>query len=237
MSDYQSLISLIEDERVKFGINLPKELHKTLVLGQTRWVCRHGTLSDGHEKLTSSQRYYQAIKEIYYLANNIQMQKVQAMRAQAALIEAETAMKKAATERDKLLTEADYLEAKTRLTSALVTVQDQLRMLDEYNQIRIELKDEVEAKYPHGIEQAEKDNWEAVAKYRLLKEKTPGLARERLDNIPLDPVTKAEIGNTYNRLDATAPLMIQDSAKASRLALEMANGWPNKVYKLEKTEQ
>lgn len=235
MSDFTKLIALTEDETVKFSIELPKELHKTLILGQSRYTCRYGTLSDGHEKITPAQRYFGAIREMYALSQNIQSQKAVALEAQADLMDEEAALRHASHESEKLRHEAGILRARMRLTGALVTVEDQMRMLDEYNRIRLELKDEVEAKYPEGIEQAEKDNWEAVYKYRMLKEKTPGLARERTDNIPLDPITKAALGLQHGRIDSVAPLQISDSHTMRQLNHEF-NKQLTKAQPL-KTEQ
>lgn len=208
MEAYDKLISLVENDSVKQGAELPKiYLHKWLVLGQTEHVCRHGTLSDGHEKLTDSQRYAQALKEWYSLALNIRSQKTIAKRAQADLIDAEEKLTEAVKDSAILRAEADKEDAETRLLTALVTVEDQMRMVRVYESEVKKLKSAVEKQYPKGIEQAEVDNWNTVANYRMLK--NPG--GERLDNVPLSPVDKAKIGLKYKRTDALAPLMVIDA--------------------------
>lgn len=217
MTNYEKILKLSDEDAVKFSISLPKELHKSLCLGQTRYLCRYGTLSDGHEKITPAQRYYQAIKEMYYLGQNVQNTKALAMLAQADLLDAEEALSTCDTEAQKLRNKAKKLQAETSLVSSLVTIEEQLRQIDEYNKIRIELKEEVETKYPEGIEQAEADNWKAVFEYRMNKERVPGMARELVSNIPLDPHTKAELGYKYGRMDAIAPLAIANPKKCYEL--------------------
>jgi hypothetical protein len=202
VGDFEKVLKLANDEKVIFGCNLKDLLHKKLTLGQTRYVCRYGTLSEGHEKITDSQRYFQAIKEMWYLANNMQTQKAHAMVAQADLMDAEEAvatLSKDGKPSDLIRAESALLMAQTKLTNALVTIEDQTRCLDEYNKIRLELEPIVEAQYPEGIEQAEHDNWRAVAQYRLTKN-----PMSQLDNIPLPALEKAQFGELYGRPDAAA---------------------------------
>jgi hypothetical protein len=223
MSDYDKLLQLTSDDTVELATGFKELLHKKLVLGQTRHVCKHGTLSEGHEKITDSQRYYQAIKEMYYLGNNIRMQKAAAMIAQADLLEATTELKEAKTTAQELRAEAKIMIAQNSLTTALVTVEDQMRMLDEYNRIRKELGPAVDAKYPEGIEQAEQDNWTAVAEYRRLK------GEQRMDNIPLSPEHKAKLGLDWKRGDMLAAAAVRNKEDICKLA----NGDANKYF-LEK---
>lgn len=209
MDVFEKISAITDSDLVNEGADLPKVyLHKWLVLGQTEHVCRYGTLSDGHEKITPSQRYAQAIKEMYHIALNMRDQRAVAMEAKADLMEAREALETAKTEAEKLRSQAKLQRAETRLMSALVTIEDQQRMLRTYDSVRKELGPEVEAMYPEGIEQAEPANWQAVAEYRSIKERVPGVAKERLDNIPLDPVHKAKLGVHLGRLDAIAPLMV-----------------------------
>ena len=84
-------------------------------------------------------------------------------------------------------------------------------MFDEYNKIRLELKDKVEAQYPLGIEQAEKDSWNAVYEYRMIKGQQ-GIFQQT-DNIPMPPENKAELGIKYKRFDSIAPMMIKENLK------------------------
>lgn len=217
MEAFKKILSLSADDKITLGDGFKDLLHTHLVLGQTRWVCRYGTLSDGHEKITPSQRYYQSIKEMYFLAQNIKNTKAQALIAQADHMDAKASLELSAKESDKLRAEASMMTAENRLMGCLVTIEDQLRMMDEYNKIRLELKPQVESQYPEGIEQAEKDNWLAVYKYRMYKSQTPGLAKELTSNIPLPQVLKAEIGSKWGRFDSVAPLVVTEPAKAEYL--------------------
>lgn len=219
MDAYSELLALTDSGVIQEGTDLPKvQLHKWLVLGQTEYVCKYGTLSDGHEKLTAAQRYSQALKEWYYLALNVRSQRSLAKRAQADLLEALDRKDGAIKVTDKLRAEADVEDAETRLLTALSTVQDQMRMIKVYAEEAAKLREQVETRYPGGIEEAEPDNWEAVARYRLTKEQTQGMARERLDNVPLPPEKKAEIGYEAHRVDAIAPLLIADQDKCKEIA-------------------
>src|SRR5882672_8198100 len=89
MDPYSKILELSSDSKIELAQSFKDKLHTHLVLGQTRHVCRYGTLSDGHEKITPSQRYYQSIKEMYYLSSNMRNQKAMAMVAQADLMDAE----------------------------------------------------------------------------------------------------------------------------------------------------
>lgn len=212
MSDFSKLLELADSDTIRESAELPKvQLHKWLVLGQTEYVCRYGTLSDGHEKITDAQRYSQAIKEMYYLAQNIKGQKAVAMRAQAKLLRAKAKIAKDAAE--ELEIKADIEEAEAQLASALVTVEDQMRMVRTYEQVRRELGPKVEAQYPEGMEQAELDNWTAVYRYRMEAEKVPGMARQLTFNVPLPPEEKAKLGIQYGRMDSIAPLLVADELK------------------------
>lgn len=231
MNSLEKLEELIDGKDVQEGLDLPKiYLHKWLTLGQTKYVCEFGTLSDGHEKITPSQRYAQAIKEQYNLCQSMAGQKALAMDAQADLLDAEEALYKAVSVQDKLRARAKKLNAQTRLSGALVTVEDQLRMLEVYVKVRQELGPMVEAQYPEGIEQAEPDNWTAVAEYRSAKEKTPGLPREIMSNLPLNPRLKAALGIALGRPDMVAPLMISDKQEIAQLPSQTINEYLGLPY-------
>lgn len=217
--EFDKILQIANSDVVNKGIDLPKVyLHKWLVLGQTEHVCKYGTLSDGHEKITASQRYAQALKEWYYLSVNIRSQRSIAKRAQADLLDAQDELKQAETAQDILRAEADLDDAQTRLLSSLVSIEDQMRMVRVYEAEAKSLSGLVEGQYPEGIEQAEEDNWKAVLEYRMMKERVQGMARESTSNIPLSPQTKAELGYKHGRLDAVAPLAI--SAPTECLKLE-----------------
>lgn len=215
VDDYGQVLELLEDERVQYGVELPTQLHKKLCLGQTRYVCRYGTLGDGHEHFTPARRYFQSIREIYYLANAIKDYRCVVMDARADQLEAEQLPE--GTEVQHLRKTAAVLRAKNKLTSALVTIQDSMRMLDEYDKVRQELEPEIEAKYPDGIEQAEPDNWRAIFDYRMIKGRTPGLAPAELSSIPMPLEQKAALGYQYGRFDAIAPLAVAQPEQCKQL--------------------
>lgn len=210
MTEFNKILKLAADERVELAESFKETIGKELVLGMTRYVCRYGTLSDGHEKITDAQRYYQAIKQMWSLQEGLNMAKANAMLAEADLRDAESELEKAEKDTDKLRAEAKIILAKQRLMTLLVSFEDGIRQLDEFNKVRLELMPIVRAKYPEGIEQAEPDNWRAVAEYRMLKQKTPGLGAERLDNVPMSPEAKLKFGSVHGRLDAIAPALIRN---------------------------
>ena len=221
MNIYDKLLELTDTDTVQLASEFRNSIGKELILGQTRFMCRYGTLSDGHEKLTESQRYYQSIKEMHSLASNMRVMRAQSMINQAKIIRAEEKLKKAKEDKNR----ADEFEAMGELAIAqesllnnLTTVEDQTRMLDEYNKIRLELKPMVEAKYPEGIEQAEKDNWMAVLKHRI-NQRHAGL-QQHLTHVPMDAQTKAEFGLEYNAPDLWSWLEVSDPQKMFSIAME-----------------
>jgi len=215
-SVYNDIQAIASSETVELSLEFKNEINKSLALGHTRYMIRHGVLSDGHEKITDAQRYFQSIREMWNYANSMQTHKIQSMRAHAKLIDAKEAYDKAEKASDKLRAEADIMEAKMQLTASLVQTQDIARQLDELNKVRLELKPLVEAKYPGGIEEAEEDNWTAVYNYRMIKNKSSNNS-ERVDNICLSPEKKAELGYMSGRFDAIAPLMVKDVSQAKAI--------------------
>lgn len=206
---------------VETGYALKDLLHRELVLGQTRHVCRYGTLSDGHEKLTDAQKYYQAIKECWFIACSIKDRQADLMQAEADCIDAKAELDVAVSESARLRAKAKLMRAELRCAEYSVSIEDQLRMLDEYNTIRLELKDAVQNKYPLGIEQAEPDNWQAVFEYRMLKSPQAGAPGEHVQNIPLEPKHKAMLGLKHQRLDAVAPLAMISPEEVDKLVTQV----------------
>lgn len=203
MTEYDKILEISSDDRVELASSFKDLIHKKLCLGQTRYTCRYGTLSEGHGKITPAQRYYQAIKEMWSISKNIKHQKVMAKRAQADLLDAQTATEQAKTGGDRLRAEAAIDEASMKLIDALVNVEDAMRMLDEYNKVREELEAEVDAKYPLGIEQAEQDNWIATYEWEKLR----GNEKESW-RIPLPPEVKGQLGLEYKCIESLAPLIV-----------------------------
>lgn len=208
----EKIKQIAQSDTVKTGINFRELINKELMLGQSKYVCRYGTLSDGHDKITDAQRYYQAIKEMYGIANEMNLALARAMEVQADLIDAEADVSsdysKSSSSHD-LRVKAKILKAQTSLENLYITLQDQSRMLDEYNKVRLELQDKVRTQYPQGIEQAEPDNWKAVGEYWAFK-KQVGANSNPLTHLPLDPKTKAQLGVDTNMPELVAWYLAQN---------------------------
>jgi len=218
----EKIIELTDDERVTLGQSMKDLLNKELCLGMTRYVCRYGTLSDGFEKFTPAQRYYQAIREMYYKSNSIKAGKVRAMLAQADFMDAQDNLEYVlehdkTSASNKLRAEAKLMECTNNLGEILVQIQDDIRQLDEFTCVYKELQDEVRAKYPNGVEQAEPDNWRAVAEYRYLKSKTNDLGKADMAAVPLPMEEKAALGVRYQRADMMAPMIINDEHRMMQI--------------------
>lgn len=217
MDIFKQIEGLTSDSRVELGQSMKELLNKELCLGMTRYVCRNGTLSDGHEKITPAQRYFQSIKEIWSISGSIKSTYSDSLIAQADLLDAKNMHEK--TESERLRKKAAELKANDKLLSCLVMIEDQMRQLDEFNKVRLELQEEVRAKYPLGIEQAEKDGWAAVAKYRHLK-RSIGYP-EQMTHVPLDMETKARLGIEIGSPDLQLWMMTTDDKKLAELAEPM----------------
>ncbi len=215
IKEFEKIVQITSDSKVELAQSFKDLMHKKLQLGQSRFVCRHGTLSEGHDKLLDSQRYFQAIKESFYLSINMLLQRAVGMEAYADLLEAEqellgesVQLTREADQIHRLRIEARILKAKQKMLSALTTVEDQERQLDEYMKIEAELRDQVDAKYPGGIEEAERDHWRAIAEYRA-RNRALGIP-EQTKNIPLSPEDKAELGYRTGNNDMTTWYLLRN---------------------------
>lgn len=217
MNYLEQIIKLTEDDRVELGQSMKELLHKELCLGMTRYVCRYGTLSDGFEKITPAQRYFQAIREMYYKASAIRSNKAMAMNAEADLMDAREEFENAEKPSEKLRAEAKIFLAQERLAGLLVQVEDDIRQLDEFTKVYKELQPEVRNKYPNGVEQSEPDNWRAVAEYRYLKSQTKDLSKADMGAVPLPFEEKAMLGVRYQRADMMAPMIINDESRMRQI--------------------
>lgn len=209
MSEFDKVLNLTKDQLIDLSLSFKNDLHKELCLGQTRFVCRYGTLSDGHDTgITDAQRYYSAKKQAWFISNEIIRIKAQAKIAQAELLEAEQELKLADTRIKELKAEAKVELAKQKITNCLVSVEDSLRQLDEYHQVIKELQESVRDKYPKGIEQAELDNWKSVAEYKSFQKQIG--SKEVLTHLPLPAEEKAKIGVENNCPELTGWYLIQN---------------------------
>lgn len=216
MDIFKQIEGLKSDTRVELGQSMKELLNKELCLGMTRYVCRNGTLSDGHEKITPAQRYFQSIKEIWSISGSIKSIYSDSLIAQADLLDAKEMPEK--TESEKLRKKAAELRANDKLLACLVMIEDQMRQLDEFNQVRLELQDEVRKMYPEGIEQAEQDSWSAVAKYRHLK-RSMGYP-EQMTHVPLDMETKIKLGLEMQAPELTLWGLVGDRQKLVELSVQ-----------------
>lgn len=208
------ILELDKDERFILAKSFREDINKKLARGMTRYVCRYGTLSDGHEKLTDAQKYFQAIKEIDAMSFSLEEQICMAMVSQADLYEAEEMQ--AETKAQQLRKEAKIRLAKNKIANALIQKEDLVRQLDEFIKVYQELRPIVESKYPEGIEQAEEDNWKAVFEYRAMK------GDRSVQNIPLSPQVKAELGMNTGNMEAIAPLYFADKEKFKKSMEQLA---------------
>ena len=208
---FEKILELADNEKVKLAQSFKDEINKRLHLGMSAYVCKYGTLSDGHDKITDAQRYFQSYKEMYNYSNSIENNKVIAMAAQADLVDAEDELSSALKASDKLRAESKILKAKIILTNALVTIEDLTRQLNAFDEVRLELMDKIETLYPNGIEQAEEDSFTAVAKYKMLRKRFG--YTESLHHLPLKKELKAKLGLENNAPEMAAWMSISEPEK------------------------
>lgn len=199
INEYDKIISLSDSEQVQLGSSFKELLNTWLHLGMSRYVCRNGTLSEGHEKLTEAQIYAQSIREMYSLSVSIKQQRSQAMEAKADLMDYEEALQAETKPSAKLRLEAKILTSQQRLVGALVMIEDQLRQMDEFNKVRQELEQSVTSKFK-SIEEAEPSNWEAILKYRILKNRMND--KSAICHVPIAMDEKAALALKYDAPEA-----------------------------------
>lgn len=214
MSDLLEILKLTEDKKT-VGEELRELLRKDFVLGMTKWVCRYGTLGEGHEKEFSVGLIYpQACREAYSRAYEASRQGAMAKKAQARLMAAEHKRFVATNDFEALDAEADMELATIDLKQALDGAKDLVAQLDEFNAIRKELEPKFRELYPEGIEQAEKDNWETITKYKIF-------TGQDTKAMPLSLERKAELGVEYNIPGMMAGLAIKNMELAMELKQQL----------------
>lgn len=210
MNEYNKLLELTDSKTVELGSSFKNLLGTWLQLGMSNYVVRNGTLSEGFEKLLPAQIYAQAIKEMYNLSNNIRSMKATAMEAQADLMDAEYEIEHKSFDynpQDKMRAEVKVMRAKDKLVNALVTVEDQVRQLKEFDKVRQELEPEVLSKYK-CIEDAEPENWEAVLKYRIAKNRIKDT--QFVCHVPMPKDEKAKVAIKYDAPEAATWVLVAD---------------------------
>jgi hypothetical protein len=184
----------------------------------TKYVCRYGTLSDGHDKITESQIYYQAIREAYQRAQTMRDYKCVALESQADQMDALNLLEQSVNKSDKLRAEAKLIRATASLQNSLVQAEDCKRQMDEFLLVVSELQESIRAKYPNGIEQAEPDNWKAVAEYKAAMQEITGIS-QHLNHLPMPQKIKASLG-----IDLGKPEMVAWYATEKKLTDRSPDG-------------
>ena len=207
MRDYDKILELADDKTLKLTNELKELLGTELYLGMSNYVCEHGTLSEGFEKITDAQRYYQAVKECYSYNDSIMETKASAMKAQAnfqlyKVLDTLFGWMPIVG----LYTKSNLMTATNRIKGLLITIEDQLRILKAFNKVREELLPKVRAQYKN-IEEAEPDNWAAVLKYRMARQKIG--KPEFLNHVPMPKEQKADLGLKYGAPEAVMWLAIE----------------------------
>lgn len=220
MSDYDRILELANDNTLKLSSEIKELLGTELYLGMSNYVCKNGTLSEGFEKITDAQRYYQAVKECYTYGDSISETKATAMKAQAN-VQFYTLMNKLFGWLPivKLYTMSNLMTSTQRLKSLLVTIEDQLRIFKAFNEVREELLPSVRAKYK-TLEEAEPDNWEAVLKYRIVRQKLG--KQEFINHVPIEMNKKAELGIKYGCTEALLWLSIDKEEEINKFGGDIA---------------
>jgi len=214
LSELQKTKDLLSDTKIDESLNLRELLNKEFCLGMTRHVCRHGTLGEGHEKITDAQRYYQSIKEVYTRAVTLIQMRASLLELEAELLEVEEMPE--GKKSQVLRKEAARMKAELRLKTTKIEIEDTFRQLDEFDKVRRELGPRVKEKYPHGIEQAEVDNWKAVARFRQLKN-----PNNNLNNIPLSDQDKWDLADEIGRLDLKAVKLVREPESMKKLTEQL----------------
>lgn len=207
MSDFDKILELADDKTLKLTSEIKELLGTELYLGMSNYVCENGTLSEGFEKITDSQRYYQAVKECYSYGESIMETKASSLKAQANF-QYYTLMHTffGWLPIVGLYTKSNVMTATNRIKNLLITIEDQLRIFKAFNKVRVELMPKVRAQYKN-IEEAEPDNWNAVLKYRMARQKLG--KPEFLNHVPGTKEDKAKLGIKYGAPEALLWLAVE----------------------------
>lgn len=226
MSDFTHLIELTGSKDGGLLEEFRTLLGKEFTLGMSRYVCRYGTLSESFEKLTDSQKFYQATKEAYVRVCEMKRMHSRAKKSYADFLDAKVALEKATTESERLRAEANLEDAELSAYELLMSAKDTERQLDEFLKIRSELANKVRTKYPEGLEQAEPDDWRRVGEYRILRQ---SVTKSDTDarSVPLSQESKQDLALIFNRKDLLAEKAVTDPEGFNKL-MEI-RGLPNEL--------
>jgi len=216
MSDFDKILEIADDKTLKLTGEIKELLGTELYLGMSNYVCEHGTLSEGFEKITDAQRYYQSVKECYSYGDSIMETKAQAMKAQAnfqfyKIMHTLFGWMPIVG----LYTKSNLMTSTNRIKGLLIMIEDQLRIFKAFNKVREELMPKVRAKY-NNIEEAEEDNWKAVLKYRMARQKMG--KSEFLSHVPFPKEEKAKLGIQYGAPEALLWLAVVEEEEINAKA-------------------
>ena len=211
MEYFEKILKITGEEKVELRHEIKETIHKELCLGMTRFVCRNGTLSEGFDKFTDAQKYYQAVKETYIRSNELKRIGANAKKAQADYLESKIEWLEAKEPHTKLRCEGKMELAELALFELLVQTEDTWRQFDEFNKVRLELKPIVTAQYPEGIEQAESDNWHAVAQAWAMRKLT---GAGTLGHIPLPANDKEKLAQIYKLPELSIAKIVENKPEA-----------------------
>jgi len=207
MTEFDKILEISSDKTLDLTDDIKKLLGTELHLGMSDYVCKNGTLSEGFEKITNAQRYIQAVKECWTYGCNIKDTKAISMEAQARFQYWNLLYKLFFwVPILGLYLKAKQMMATYRISSLLVTIQDQMRIFKAFDEVRRELMPEFREKYG-SIEAAEKDNWEAVLKYRIARQKIG--KQEHINHVPVPMKDKARIGLSMGAPEAVMWLAVE----------------------------
>lgn len=239
--DFNKILEFAEDKTVQLSDTFKDLLGTELQLGMSNYVIKHGSLSEGFEKLLPHQRYYQAIREMWTLGGNIKHTKAVAMEWQAKLQLYKTVNKLTwFMPIIGVYTASKLMQAESALTSLLVTIEDQVRQLKAFNDVRVELVQLVRSKYKN-IEESEPESWDAVLKYRILRNKFGH--KDFINHVPGSSERKAKIGLEFDNPEATIWLAIEKEKeidayhKGNMVEYLRANNVPVNVIQLRKDKK
>lgn len=234
MSDFDKILEIADDKTVQLTDEIKQLLGTELQFGMSNYVCKNGTLSEGFDKITPAQRYYQAVKECYTYSNAIQDLKAQALMEHGGY--------KIYTFLRKYFSwlpivgwwiKGKAMYAERKISSILMELEDKKRIIGAFNEERLKLMPEVRSRYK-CIEESEPDNWRAVLKYKMARQAIG--KNEFINHVPMPSNEKAKLGIQYGSAEATLWFQVEKENELKGLTqddlLKLASD--NKIVQLKK---
>ena len=216
MSDFDKILKRADDSSIELTAEIKELLGTELQFGMSDYVCKNGTLSDGFEKITPAQRYYQAVKECWTYGSALQQDKAMALQLQTKL--------KISNILNALFGwmpvigfyfRGKAMSAAQLMASTLMGIEDKTRILGAFNDSRKALLPVVRSKYK-SIEDAEPDNWAAVLKFRIMRQKIG--KQEFLNHVPGNMYEKAKMGLECGAPEAVLWLAVEKEKEINECA-------------------